>query len=211
MPIFSDAALPCGFDDPETMAVKAAKLRIEHQAEYLERKRLAMIPSRYLDAKPDSGYFDCVYRQHLSLLLFGDVGSGKTYQACGICNSLMRQGINCTFIAVSGLLRLLRSSFDGEISEVEAMSGLEGVSVLAIDDLGKENPTAWATEHIFEILDCRASNGKQTIITTNLTAEQILNRYGESGEAILSRLMDTAKTVHFTGKDRRLERAKDIH
>jgi hypothetical protein len=129
----------------------------------------------------------------------------KTTQAYALCAELMRSGVNCTFGTSGGLLRHIRRAYDGDFTEEEAVEQLSGVPVLFIDDLGKESPTQWAVERLFDIIDARAAGMKPVVVTTNLGSRALRQRYGEPGGPMISRLCGNgAVAVRFDGPDRRL-------
>jgi DNA replication protein DnaC len=113
--------------------------------------------------------------------------------------------VNCSFDTPSGHLRRVKRAYDGDFSEDEVMDQLQSVPVLFIDDLGKESPTQWAVERLFDIIDARAAGMKPVVVTTNLGSRALRQRYGEPGGPMISRLCGNgAVAVRFDGPDRRL-------
>ena len=51
--------------------------------------------------------------------------------------------------------------------------------MLILDDVGAENTTAWAVERLFTLLNYRHGEHLTTIITTNLTPEELSQRLGD--------------------------------
>jgi DNA replication protein DnaC len=83
------------------------------------------------------------------------------------------------------------------------------VDVLAIDDLGKENPTEWAMSELYTIINFRYENKRPTIINTQYTGKELIAKWAKAtgdnytGSAILSRFADCC-IVHDLGDvDRR--------
>ncbi len=65
--------------------------------------------------------------------------------------------------------------------------------VLVIDDLGTESTLKNVTkEYLYTVINERWLHGKTTVITTNLTPAELMNRYGES---IASRILDKNKAI----------------
>jgi DNA replication protein DnaC len=58
------------------------------------------------------------------------------------------------------------------------------VDLLILDDLGTQNPTPWTGEKLFQLINHRYNNHLDTIITTNLSLDDMENR-------ISSRLHDS--------------------
>lgn len=64
-------------------------------------------------------------------------------------------------------------------------------SILVVDDLGRES-SDWATREWADLLELRHNRGRKTIVTSNLTAQQLTSRYGERVE---SRINDARFSV----------------
>lgn len=142
-----------------------------------------------------------------SLLLKGDVGRGKTYNACAAMLYLMPQ-YRCQFTTFDAILRSVKATFDRDETEEQVISRLSSVQILCIDDFGKAKPTEWSLPILFEIINNRWSNDKPTIYTTQYSGKALMNRLVVNGDieyakAIISRLGKSI-VVEFTGKDRRL-------
>ena len=70
---------------------------------------------------------------------------------------------------------------------------LSNSDLLIIDDLGTENLFKNVTvEYLLSLISSRLERNKHFIITTNLTAKELLDRYNER---FLSRLSDKTKTL----------------
>ena len=50
---------------------------------------------------------------------------------------------------------------------------VRNVSLLVIDDLGVENPSPWAKEKLFQLLNYRHVNQLSTVITTNTPFDEL--------------------------------------
>jgi DNA replication protein DnaC len=70
--------------------------------------------------------------------------------------------------------------------------------LLILDDLGAEFSTAVATSSLYNIINSRIARNVPTIISSNLSLEEIKARYPES---IASRIVGNFKNIEFTGKD----------
>ncbi|MBZ0302694.1 MAG: ATP-binding protein [Anaerolineae bacterium] len=119
------------------------------------------------------------------LLLEGTYGCGKTHLAAAIGNTRLAHGDLVLFITVPDLLDHLRSTY-GPSSEVgydEMFDRIRGAQMLILDDLGSENPSQWAGEKLFQLLNYRYSHRLPTVITTNVDLDRIDGR-------IRSRMLD---------------------
>lgn len=182
----------------------------EEKADRLERAKLAArnrwvarLPVMYtsanvseLDAAQDpdtirSWLHDPAAR---NLILAGAVGTGKTHAAYALGNLLVSQGHTVEAWTVHDLLEALRPSGDDA-------PGAPKVDVLLLDDLGAGKPTEWAMENLTALLDERLRQERRTIVTTNLTADQIAEAWGPR---FLDRLRYQSTVVVFRGESRRV-------
>lgn len=144
--------------------------------------------------------------KYKNLLLCGDTGVGKTYLVESICNNLIQKNnvVNYyTAFALNDLFLKYRSSFYE--NRVGILDGVLECDVLIIDDLGAEPNMKNTEEYFYLLFNERLSKNKSTIITTNLSLEQLLARYGER---TFSRLCNKANSlmIKIQNKDLRLKR-----
>lgn len=119
------------------------------------------------------------------LLLEGTYGCGKTHLAAAIGNTRVAQGDSVLFITVPDLLDHLRAAYgpSSEIGYDQTFEQVRNAPLLILDDLGVENPSAWAQEKLFQLLNHRYASRIPTVITTNADIDTIDPR-------IRSRLLD---------------------
>ena len=106
----------------------------------------------------------------------GPYGCGKTHLAVAIANARLEQfGEQVLFITAPDLLDFLRMTFDpnAEFSYREAFEQICNVPLLALDDLGVENPSGWAKEKLFQLLNHRHAKALPTVITTNTELDEL--------------------------------------
>lgn len=117
------------------------------------------------------------------LLLAGSVGSGKTFLASCIANALLDEGKEVLFVVVPDLLDGLKATYDssksGEYTEQEILDAAKKVGVLILDDLGAHNYTEWVRNKIYTIINYRLNYLLPTIVTTNLTPDDLETYLGE--------------------------------
>ena len=130
-----------------------------------------------------------------ALVLYGPVGTGKTYAALAACWELQ---VAPMFWPVVELLDALRPS-----GGLPTLSPLEQ-GLLVLDDLGAERATDWSGERLYALVNRRWMNEAPTVVTANVASPQELR--DSVGARVYSRLADGATLVRMTGQDRRLER-----
>lgn len=119
------------------------------------------------------------------LVLEGKYGSGKTHLSAAIANVRLAQGEQVVFITVPDLLDYLRSAYapNAEDTYDSLFDRVKNAYLLILDDLGAENPSQWAQEKLFQLLNHRYVNRMPTVITTNVELDRIDGR-------IRSRMVD---------------------
>lgn len=141
-----------------------------------------------------------------NLVLYGEAGCGKTREACAALQ-IAAKSKPVLFATFGDVLRAVRSTYGaGEGTEETALSRYRSVSVLCIDDLGKERPTADAIEKLFALLDFRYGRMKPTVFTTQYTPQTLPRRLMAEGadyeqvDAIMRRVYQGAKAVAMDGR-----------
>lgn len=163
-------------------------------------KYISDVAKRYADN------FTTMYSKHKGLLLFGTVGTGKTYIAACIANALIDRGYTCLVTNFARLTNTINGMYDGK---QEYIDGLDRFSLLVIDDLASERDTEYMNEIVTNIIDARYRSGKPLIVTTNLTSEELKNPRDVRKQRIYSRLMEMCIPLEVKGTDRRKKKLID--
>lgn len=141
-------------------------------------------------------------KENIGLLFYGSVGSGKTYLACSVANSLIEQyQISVKIRNFAQIINeLQKSSF--EFDKNAYIESLVNTSVLILDDLGIERDTSYAKEQVYNIVNSRYLKQKPTIFTTNLSYEKIQNcKDSVEYQRIYSRIIEMCIPVMVVGED----------
>ena len=157
-------------------------------------------------AKRYADNFTTMYSKHKGLLLFGTVGTGKTYIAACIANALIDRGYTCLVTNFARLTNTINGMYDGK---QEYIDGLDRFYLLVIDDLASERDTEYMNEIVTNIIDARYRSGKPMIVTTNLTSEELKNPRDVRKQRIYSRLMEMCIPLEVKGTDRRKKKLID--
>lgn len=134
--------------------------------------------------------------------IIGGAGSGKTFMLECVANELIKKGVIVSFKTAFEVNELARLYHIGKSYD---FSDCLNVDVLLIDDLGTEPVLKNVTkEYLYNLINTRQINNKATLITTNLSLENILDRYDER---IFSRLANKnlSTTIHLFSQDKRLK------
>jgi DNA replication protein DnaC len=110
-------------------------------------------------------------QKNTGLLIWGNVGTGKTFLAGCIANALLEQCVPVLMTNFTKILNTLTGMFSDDKNRF--VESLNKYSLLIIDDLGVERNSEFALEQVFHVIDSRYRSQKPMIITTNLTLEQL--------------------------------------
>lgn len=134
-----------------------------------------------------------------NLVLFGPVGTGKSYTAVAAVRPACASGLEVQFLPVDELLDLLRPGGpDG------ALYDLARIDRLIIDDIGAERATDWTADRLSALINRRWLEERPTVATTNLDADALRVALGER---TFSRLVgNDAVLLRLSGDDQRRRR-----
>jgi DNA replication protein DnaC len=145
------------------------------------------------DAKTAKGQAMIAANEGSWLVLAGKQGTGKSHLAAAIMLEAMKRGDGAMFRSVPEMLDELRQG-NADSTYYAKMKRLKEIPCLVLDDLGRERTSGSDTglEYLYQILDFRYRNEKQTIITTNaLTPAELLSwTNADYFKPLLSRLSE---------------------
>ena len=147
--------------------------------------------------------FDIVgrYDKHNSIILSGSVGIGKTHLAAAVANYLIdSKNVVVCFGSIVELLDKVRGEM--QMGRDLTKYNMKRSPLLVIDDLGKEKPSEWTNQTLYEVINSRYESQSPMIITTNLSIRELSARYDNS---VVSRLTEMSRVINMTGDDRRKE------
>jgi DNA replication protein DnaC len=151
--------------------------------------------------------------QPFGLLFMGTQGVGKTHLAVGIIKQLMQlKSVPCLFRTFPELLKEIQNSYNAvsQSTELSLLRPVLDIEVLALDELGAQNPSSWVRDEVAYVLNYRYNENKVTILTTNFRDEDerkeakagITDSLSERiGVRMRSRLFEMCKTIKMDGSD----------
>ena len=166
-------------------------------------------PKRFEHAKWDDvplGIKDLVNKFKASrrgIFITGKAGTGKTHLAYAIANYCAEEIAPVLFWNIPELLKNIRDDYG---QRLENKSGefrklMESRDLLVLDDLGAEKMTEWVEETFYIIINNRYEEMLPTIITSNLTLDELSTRLNDR---IVSRIAGMCDVFELKGKDRRI-------
>lgn len=144
--------------------------------------------------------FEDFKKQGTGLLLYGDVGTGKTFYGACIANELVDKGYTVLMTNFAKLTNTLQGMMEGKQAYIDS---LNKYTLLIIDDLGIERKTEFVQELVYNIIDSRYRTALPFIITTNLSLNDIANPSDIAYSRIYDRIIERCFPVKVSGTSRR--------
>ena len=141
-----------------------------------------------------------------NLLLFGAPGLGKTFLSACIARVVSEDGFSVVYDTAGHIFsqfeaaKFRRDDVDEPDESVERCMACD---LLILDDLGSELTTQFTQTALYELVNTRLVAGRNTVISSNLTMEEVARRYSPQ---IASRLEGEYRELTFVGQDIRLLR-----
>ncbi len=138
----------------------------------------------------------------INICLIGGAGSGKTFMLECVATEMLKHNQVVCFKTAFELNELARLYHIGKSYD---FADCLNADILLIDDLGTEPVLKNVTkEYLYNIINTRQVNNLPTFISTNLSQEQLLDRYDER---IYSRLANKnlSLNIQLTSTDKRIK------
>ena len=133
------------------------------------------------------------------LILWGSVGSGKSYMAACIANALLEQEVR---VLMTNFATIINGMFTA-IDKIDYVNAICGYDLLIIDDLGIESHSEYRMEGLFNVIDRRVRSGKPMIITTNLTMKEMDETQDINEARIYDRIRAVCQPIQVKGESQR--------
>lgn len=139
-----------------------------------------------------------------NLLIVGGTGTGKTHITTSIAKVIISQGYSVIYDSIENILSdFAEDKFRSGYSPKDPKSAkYMECDLLIIDDLGTEFTSQFSGVCLYNLINTRQNKGLSTIITTNLSAQDLIDRYDGR---IYSRIGGNEyRVLLFEGKNHRL-------
>lgn len=152
--------------------------------------------------------FEQMLEKNQGLLLYGNVGTGKSYLSACIANSIMERLHSVCATSMVKIMDLAR-----DFKEKDTLTNLEAkmmkADLLILDDLGTESESSYAKEIVYRVIDGRYRIKKPMVITTNLSLEAMQNSLDIDKKRVYDRILEVCYPMQFNGKSFRQLEAKN--
>lgn len=139
-----------------------------------------------------------------NLLFLGGAGLGKTHLSLAIAGEVLQKNHSVVYGSIQNIINKLSSETFSYSGSTDVSDGVLGCDLLILDDLGSEMNTAFSQSCIYNIINTRIMRSLPTIISTNLTLEEIEKQYTAR---VSSRIIGNYTLLQFLGSDIRQQKA----
>lgn len=139
--------------------------------------------------------------------IYGTTGTGKSLLMKKVVTIVLNKGYSALFITSVELLANIRKRIqEPNLKDLKAYA--ISVDLLVLDDFGVEKGTEWETEELLQILENRWRESRPILFTSNLSIDQIQNKYDKFGRIYSRILGNSNKVFAINGPDHRVEEFK---
>ena len=146
-------------------------------------------------------------KDSMGLLLWGPVGTGKSFIAGCIANALLDRGVPVMMTNFARLLNRLTDMYAGDRNAY--IDSFNSFPLLIIDDLGVERNSEFAREQVFSVIDSRYRSQLPMIVTTNLTPKEMKNPADLSRARIYDRVLERCTPIRVDNQNIREQNKAD--
>ena len=151
-------------------------------------------------------YWPTMQAENIGYLLWGGVGTGKSYFAGCIANALMEQEVSVRMTNFAMILNDLTASYE---NRNEYIARLCRAPLLILDDFGMERGTEYGLEQVYNVIDSRYRSRKPLIVTTNIPLQDLQHPQDTAHARISDRLLEMCAPIRFSGENFRKATAQD--
>lgn len=159
----------------------------------------AVITPQLVKARAYSENWDAFRQDGTGLLLFGNVGTGKSYAAGCIANALIEKMVSVLFVGLSDVVNRMQGNFGADRDAY--LKTLMRPELLILDDLGAERNTSFGKERVFDVVNKRLLTGKPMIVTTNIPLSVMQKATDLDERRIYDRVLEVCVPIQFNGEN----------
>lgn len=140
-------------------------------------------------------------QENIGLLLYGGVGTGKSFAAACIANYLIDSLVPVFMTNFASIMNTLGGLYSDDKNQY--IADIMKYPLLILDDFGMERDTEYALEQVYNVIDGRYRSGKPLIVTTNLSLQELKNPQDMAHRRIYDRVLEMCVPVNFGDDGRR--------
>ena len=148
-------------------------------------------------------------RDRFTLLFCGGLGTGKTWLATAVFKDILWRGKSGMWRKFYKFVREVQSCYNAGAKSTadEVITRYQTTPLLLLDDVGDmeiQTETEDRRRLLYEVLDSRSDYLLPTIITTNLSPDELEKQFGER---TFQRILEMSALVEMSGDNFRLDEA----
>ena len=169
---------------------------------------LTVVPKRFIDAslKTVALAKELIKPNYTGMLLWGSVGTGKTFAMAAFAQYLISEGFACQRIHYEMLCLRLRDTYSPNATQTEygLLEPYLNCDALFIEDVGTtksigKKESDFSTKIFYLLLEIRLENMKPTFITSNKSLENLTKSF----DSRIGDRLRMFKIFKLTGKSKR--------
>lgn len=168
----------------------------------MTNERLTNAMQKYVDN------FKTMLKDGKGLLLYGSVGTGKTYAACEVANALIDKDYPVLVTNFARLTNTIQGMFEGKQNYIDSLNRF---ALLVIDDLGAERKSEYMQELVYNIIDSRYRAGLPFIVTTNLEISELKSTAEVGNARIYDRVLERCFPIEVNGASKRRKAVRESY
>jgi len=150
------------------------------------------------------GFIDNFDTTPSNIMFYGTVGTGKSFLSGCVAKEILESGHSVIYFSAINLFKeIARETFENQSKEdlYNLYDYIYNCDLLIIDDLGTELSNSFVSSQLFACINERSLRKKSTIISTNLSLEEIRDRYSDR---VFSRIISSFSACKLSGPDIRI-------
>lgn len=186
--------------------------------EFLQTENFSTLSEAYYQGEDLSRFRNAVAMCHsfvdnfdtnyTNLMFYGKVGTGKSFLSGCISHELLQTGHSVIYFSATDLFALMADNAfhrSGRLEDAPSNRDIYECDLLVIDDLGTELTNQFVGSSLFTCLNERHIRRKSTIVSTNLSLQELHERYSDR---VFSRAVGNFEIIKLTGNDIRVLKHK---
>ena len=142
-----------------------------------------------------------------SFLLVGGTGLGKTHLSTSVAKAVIERGFDVVYTTSIRMFDAFeKKRFSQDSRNKDLTDKFFDCDLLIIDDLGCEMSTQFTVSVLYDLINTRLNEGLSTIISTNLSAEELHKKYDDR---LTSRIFGHFIPLPFSGTDIRQQKLSE--
>ncbi len=134
-----------------------------------------------------------------SLLLWGNIGTGKTVTAAAIASDLLGKGFSVKMVSLSEIIKDIES---GGVSAYAFLDKISCADLTIFEDFEAEPDSDLARKMIFDAIEDRFIGHRPMIIVTRMAPADMCRKKDGVYSHVYVRILNSCELLQFTGSNR---------